>query len=406
MKTGILFISYKFPPGVGGMQKQSFELINGMTLSGDFDCYSITKSKQQHVVWFFILLFFKVPRLLNKHPHIQLIHCNDGICALICSWMKWFLNVKVAMTYHGLDLVFPNKIYQSFLLPLVRTLDGFICVSDFTAKECLKRGFNPCKVYVVPNGVDNAFGLDHSQVQDYVRREIKKLQSQGKKILVSIGRPVKRKGFSKFIKTTLSQLEDSFHYIIIGPYTAKSLSFLCWLPSEWRHHIELFLGAPSDAKDLSRLSLDTHMSKRFTWFKSLNYESLKYVLRMADVYVMPNQHVKGDAEGFGLVALESVMSGTVVYASEIEGITTAIKDQSNGFLLNPNNAAVWIKALRSHFKLPKSERLNLTETHKTYTVENFSWLKMIQGYSKVFNSTLAYQVPQPQFINQTKPLEI
>jgi hypothetical protein len=49
---------------------------------------------------------------------------------------------------------------------------------------------------------------------------------------------------------------------------------------------------------------------------------------------MPNIRVPGDAEGFGLVALEAVVCGTAVLAADLEGITEAIQHGKNGLLVD------------------------------------------------------------------------
>ena len=53
-------------------------------------------------------------------------------------------------------------------------------------------------------------------------------------------------------------------------------------------------------------------------------DMLAAAYRSADVMVMPNIPVRGDMEGFGLVALEAAAAGLPVVASRIEGITDAI----------------------------------------------------------------------------------
>ena len=47
---------------------------------------------------------------------------------------------------------------------------------------------------------------------------------------------------------------------------------------------------------------------------------------------MPNIRIYGDAEGFGLVALEAVMNGTVALVAGIEGITEAIRNGGKRYL--------------------------------------------------------------------------
>ncbi|NNE26298.1 MAG: glycosyl transferase family 1, partial [Saprospiraceae bacterium] len=106
----ILFISYKYPPEIGGMQKQSFELITGMRER--CDVVAILKKPQESVFSFFFGLKKRIKRVLVQHPDIKVIHFNDGVCAQVCAWLKAYTKIPLTLTYHGLDLVFPNKWYQ------------------------------------------------------------------------------------------------------------------------------------------------------------------------------------------------------------------------------------------------------------------------------------------------------
>ena len=78
----VLFISYKYPPSLGGMQKQSYELITGY--ASHHKTYKLVYDQQSSLVFFFLKLFWVVPQLLRRHPEIQLIHLNDG-CLLYTS---------------------------------------------------------------------------------------------------------------------------------------------------------------------------------------------------------------------------------------------------------------------------------------------------------------------------------
>ncbi|MBK9734116.1 MAG: glycosyltransferase [Saprospiraceae bacterium] len=61
---------------------------------------------------------------------------------------------KVVVTLHGLDVVFPVRLYQRYIIPGMFTYDAFICVSNATKEACIKRGFPMEKLHVVSNGVD------------------------------------------------------------------------------------------------------------------------------------------------------------------------------------------------------------------------------------------------------------
>lgn len=102
---------------------------------------------------------------------------------------------------------------------------------------------------------------------------------------------------------------------------------------------------------------------------------------------MPNIKVEGDAEGFGLVALEATLRKTPVLASGIEGITEAIKDEKNGYLLPSENAEAWVEKI--HELLQNPELLTEKgEEFQRFTLANYSWTKMANGYVEIFKKVI------------------
>ena len=383
----VLFISYKYPPEVGGMQKQSFELITGFQKRGR--CHTLIKHHHCPVIIFFLSLLFRIPFTIIRNRDIKLIHCNDGVCALLCAWVKLFFNVKMAVTYHGLDLVFPSKIYQKILLKLVHGFDLIICVSEFTSSQCIDKGFNKEKVVVIPNGINPQLDYNAENVNPETILLFEHLKENKKKILISIGRPVTRKGFSWFIKMVLSRLDDTYHYIIIGQYNLqRKTQWYRFLPAFITSKIDLFFGTPTDVKPLLTLENDEEFKTRFTWLKSLNYDSLLFALQEADLFVMPNIEVKGDAEGFGLVALESALSKTNVLAADLEGISSAIINEKNGSLIQSDHSDLWVHNIKSHFDLPFNQRSLMASKAQRFTQSSFSWASMIDSYQSLFSQVV------------------
>jgi len=140
----VLFITHKYPPAVGGMEKQSFELIQGFT---DVDQnFAIHFDGKKNIILFFLSLRKRVHDTLRQHPEITTIHLNDGLMGAFF----YLLGIKshgkkVVITFHGLDVVFPLSWYQKYVLPKLQNYDAFICVSQATKDACLIRGLSPKK---------------------------------------------------------------------------------------------------------------------------------------------------------------------------------------------------------------------------------------------------------------------
>ena len=75
-------------------------------------------------------------------------------------------------------------LFQKIVINRFRKLDGVIAVSQATADECLKRGFDPDKVFVVRNGVDiDLAEIDKKESFRPVLEEKLGIPLEGKKFL-------------------------------------------------------------------------------------------------------------------------------------------------------------------------------------------------------------------------------
>lgn len=380
----ILFISHKYPPDVGGMQKQSYELIKAF--EKDFVVHKLVLVPEQNRIAFFGTLEKKVKKLLSIHPGISLIHCNDGLCAYFCRKYQSKFNIPVVVTFHGLDLLWPNYFYRKTLLNYKKFFSAFICVSDFTSNQCATLLETNKNIYTVYNGVDYDVNFDQDELNNDLISLVDKWQSS--KVIVSIGRPTKRKGFAWFGDYILPHLGDDYIYVLIGKEQKLNI-VLRAIRKIFRgralEKIDLFLGYSNDQVRLNELEKS---NDNLLWLKQCSFNDLLFILRKADLFVMPNIEVNGDAEGFGLVALEGVVQKCPVFASKVDGIPSAIKNNKNGYLLSPLSEEEWITKIKSFFSLDETLVSNHVESAYKYTFENYSWSKMAEEYKKVFQSVV------------------
>jgi len=387
----ILFVTHKFPPSIGGMQKQSYELING--IRKQMKVYTIAIRPSENKLWFFLRLKARIKKMLNKYPDITIIHCNDGVIASCCTWLNQYPHVQLTATLHGLDIVFPNMLYQNYIVPKLHKFAKIFCVSQATANECIKRGFASSRVQVIHNGVDAKLAQipkDKKFVEKCIDTYNIDLDKQ--KVILAVGRAVKRKGFSWFTTQVLPNIEDAC-LIMVGPaVNTKSLKhkLMSILPKGIKKQIELLTGYPSDCEAINKAISHTNQAIHLS---DVSHEDLMQLYTHADVFIMPNIKVSGDMEGFGLVALEAVLRNCPVIVSDIEGIKDAIINNKNGIRLPSAKPLIWTEQLNlllSNYR----ERQVQTEQAIEYTLNNYSWEKMSSEYSQAFNKleTIPYSL--------------
>jgi len=380
----ILFVSHKYPPSTGGMERQSYELINGMKRYASV--HHIVYEGNESQIGFFLKLYGRIRRVCSENPGISVIHFNDGLMATACLWLKIPKIIKRAATIHGLDIVFPNVIYQKYLLPRLNArLDTVIAVSEATAKACINRNIQAGKVKVIRNGVDKdiaASGDDHT---DWLTARFN-TNPEKTRVLVAMGRAVERKGFSWFIKNVIPGLKGDFRLFVVGPFNKKKswlTSAMKYMPAIARSQIALFLGYPSDEVTIKALLERADMKEKVVHTGKLPFDDIKKLLACSTAFVMPNIEIRGDMEGFGLVCLEASLCGALVIASESGGIPDAVHPGKNGMLLPPGDTKSWTGHLNDVLENPSAYDL-LKARGKDYTLAHFSWDKMVREYRDHF----------------------
>ncbi len=371
------------------MENQSFHLIQG--LAKKCKVHKLVYDGRGSVWSFYLGLKKKVKKILKQNPGIQLVHCNDGTIGLMCDWLNDLSSIKTAVTLHGLDVVYPMDIFQNSLIKRLRRYDCVIAVSEATKQECLNRAFTPDKVFCIPNGVDHDIAeIPTNKMVLENLLESKGIEAKNHRYVVSMGRAVKRKGFSWFIESVLPKLPNDVLYLIIGPFKKKN-SFtdhlLNILPKRMAKSIALLFGVPTDQATIRELLKDKNTASRVCVLGKLPFKDLLSVISLSNVFVMPNIRVEGDMEGFGLVALEACMRGTTVLASKIEGIQDAIIDGKNGFLVESENIDQWKTAIIKNLEIT-DDVSSRNKAFVEYTLQNYSWNKMSESYFQLFQSFL------------------
>ncbi|MBK9734115.1 MAG: hypothetical protein IPO92_03750 [Saprospiraceae bacterium] len=140
------------------------------------------------------------------------------------------------------------------------------------------------------------------------------------------------------------------------------------------NNLELLMGLTNDSTHLLSLS---SRSDRVKLCGKLTDLGRDFWIHQASVVVLPNIHVDGDMEGLALLP-GSCCKGENSLAASLEGITDAIHDGKNGFLVISGDATAWTSRIKN---LCDGNNL-FNDESGTYTVTNFSWDKMVLNYQK------------------------
>ncbi len=346
MKPKILFIARSYPPLLGGFEAYCFNLIE--RFQNDFSVHKITLSRSKaHLLWFVPYSLLRSLCLVIRH-RINAVHVCDGVMAPVGLLLKLMASVKVTGTIHGLDITYSNPFYQWIIRKSLSRIDRVVCVSRATMQECVNRGVSPEKCTVIPNGISpNAAYIEKPKPELRLLLE-KQLGHalKNKKLLVSVGRLVKRKGVLWFVENVMTHLDSGFLYIVAG-------------------------NGPEYAviqNAIRRLNLED----RVLMTGSVTVDTRNLLYNAADMFIMPNINVPGDVEGFGIAIIEAGSCGLPVVASDIQGIRDAVIDGLTGWLVREGDAEGFLERIRT-MDLDRQKV-------RAAVIQNFDWDKIYRRY--------------------------
>jgi glycosyltransferase involved in cell wall biosynthesis len=342
----VLFVTRRYPPSVGGMEQLSYKIT---TLVGVRRRVMAMPGSQRNLAWWLPVTALRAGIAARR---VDVVHLGDAVLSLVGVLVKAVSRTPVVMTVHGLDLTFPNAVYQWYLRWLCRP-DLVIANSATTAEQARAHGLGP--VVVVPLGVDDRKLASRKELAP----EVARLRAAGKRMVLTTGRLVARKGVAWFVAEVLPRLPDDVVYVVVGEGNARP-AIEAAIATSGTHDRVILLGRVSDTQ------------------RDALYAT-------AACFVMPNVVVPGDIEGFGLVALEASVTGLPVVAARLECIVDAIHDGRNGVLVEPGDAAGFTKAVLEVLDYSPEQRAAVRE----YTLGHFSWQTMAEAYERAMADHLA-----------------
>jgi phosphatidylinositol alpha-1,6-mannosyltransferase len=318
---------------------------------------------QKYLPVFLPLAFLRAVYYLSSGK-IDLIHVGDGLLSPLGFLLKKVSGRPVAVNLHGLDMTYPNHFYQLMIQTFLPRLDHFICISRNTKEIAVRMGIPEEKVCVIPCGIQIE---DRKPLEDKAsaKRQIELLTRRdidGKKVVVTVGRLVRRKGVRHFIGEILPLVVERFPNVIY-----------------------LVVGEGEDGENIRNQIERENLKDHVIMLGRVGSEELKVLYDASDLFAMPNIRVEGDVEGFGIVALEASLAGLPVVAFAVEGIRDAISDGANGALLEPGDDAGFAERVIDLLNDDR-KRNELGNNGREFTRKEYSWENIARRYREYFDT--------------------
>lgn len=339
------------------MQNVSVQMIKALERRDDVEIEALILHSSWRFIgiktfFFLISLLWKIPSTIKKsNPDIILF--SSMVTACVLPFMVKKPNIPAVTINHGQDVTLPVSIYQWYLKYVFNLLSGVISVSSATRQASIDRGLAPSKGVALPNGYDEhesgSLPDKDDSIQILEREYIK--GHKYRKILLTVGRQVKRKGHQWFIEEVLPKIKSDFIYLIVG--------------------------SGPEFKNIEEAGKLSPYSDRIIMTGKLSKSMLKVCYVASDLFIMPNIPVQGDMEGFGIVLLEANRAGLPAVASDLEGIKDVIKQGVNGYRIPHGDAQKFAEKI-DH--ILTGDLNKLSESAQKYVIDTFNWNAVVEKY--------------------------
>lgn len=361
----LLYVTHSFPlPGdplsnVGGMQRVAVGLHAALAASPRVELTTLAletswKATPYRMPGFMLNVLGTLPRRVARE-RIDAVLFSSMVTASVTAVLRGALHRRGTLITGipiGRDVTLPTPGYQTFVRRVLASLDLTFPISRATADECRQRGLPEDRIHVLPCGVDTTLfspPVDRAAARAELLRAIGETPEtipDDRLLLVSVGRHQERKGFQWFADQVMPRLPEDVLYLVTGegPMTPAI-----------------------------RAAVERHgLQGRVRMLGKVPEETLRVLYRGGDLFMMPNVHVEGDIEGFGVVMLEAGMCGLPVLAADLEGISDVVTEGANGHLLPSGDADAFVRAVLG-YRGDRAALARSAEEAARHTAATFTW---------------------------------
>ena len=394
----ILMLTWEYPPRVvGGISKVVYDLSHKMVKEGNevtvvtykdgdnvkyyendkgvevyrVDNYMIRPNN--FIDWIMQLNFnmiTKANEIINKNGKFDVIHAHDWLVAYSAKSIKESYNIPLISTIHATESGRNSGIHdetQRYINDsewmLTYESSEVIVNSNYMKNEVQRLfGLPYDKINVIPNGVNLQLFSNVNIDYDFRRQ----YAMDNEKIILYVGRLVYEKGIQNLI-AAMPKVLDRYH---------DSKLIICGrggMIDELREQVK-YLG----------------IENKVYFAGYCDSKKMQKMYKCADVAVFPSTY-----EPFGIVAIESMLSGTPTIVSDVGGLNEIIEHGVTGmksYAGNANSIADSVLSLLFDSKLCANISQNAIKKVK----ENYNWSKITDSTYYVYQLAIGKTVQEKE----------
>lgn len=394
----ILMLTWEYPPRVvGGISKVVYDLSHKMVKEGNevtvvtykdgdnvkyyendkgvevyrVDNYMIRPNN--FIDWIMQLNFnmiTKANEIINKNGKFDVIHAHDWLVAYSAKSIKESYNIPLISTIHATESGRNSGIHdetQRYINDsewmLTYESSEVIVNSNYMKNEVQRLfGLPYDKINVIPNGVNLQLFSNVNVDYDFRRQ----YAMDNEKIILYVGRLVYEKGIQNLI-AAMPKILDRYH---------DSKLIIC--------------GRGGMIDDLREQVKYLGIDNKVYFAGYCDSKKMQKMYKCADVAVFPSTY-----EPFGIVAIESMLSGTPTIVSDVGGLNEIVEHGVTGmksYAGNANSIADSVLALLFDPKLCANISQNAIKKVK----ENYNWSKITDNTYYVYQLAIGKTVQEKE----------
>jgi glycosyltransferase involved in cell wall biosynthesis len=348
-QRGVLFVTRKWPPAIGGMETYSVELTRELAGHVPVEIVSLPGRSNGRPPRALALAGFALA-VARRFAHRQfppaILHVGD-LAAWPLGLLAWTRRggTKVVISAHGTDVGYhrrrtlKGRLYRSYLRLGAKLIGRATLISNSAATAAVAAETGWRTVKVIPLAT---------------RAEPLPAPPDHGSHLLFAGRLLEQKGCAWFIRSVLPLLPEEIGLKVAG--------------TVWDETERAALG-----------------DSRVSYVGALDKNALVEEYRRALCVILPNIELpSGLYEGFGLVAPEAAAAGGVVVAAATGGLSDAVIDGETGFLVVSGNGQEWAEKIVEISRWTDSARQSFVERSMKRAREVFSWSRVADDVLSVY----------------------
>ncbi len=353
----LLFLARRYPPSVGGIQTHCHKLYSRLSRQYPVTLVALGRDSLLHLAWFLPWVAVRTLAAL-VFRRVDAVYFADGVvCALAPVLRPFKGRARFVVTIYGLEMTYRSALARGLMKSGCRCCERIVLISEHTRNLALAWGLPPERLRVVYVGVEPAEPAAQRCAE--LRAEFEErtgVAFASEKVLLNIGRQVRRKGMVPFVEQGLPLLESDIRLIIAG-------------------------GGP-DMPRLRELASRPETASRILIVDAPDDDAAAMLRRSAGLFVMPNVPMADDVEGYGITPLESMHSETPVVAFAVDALVESIRE--GGWLVPAGDYSAFAGRIHEFFSLGEPRRAELGREARQYVLREYGWDKSAREYAAIF----------------------